>query len=206
MTLLVLGAAPAFEAGGVATVGLALRSEPVGIQVVFETHSTSEDNENGVASGWLPGRLSQLGKAQARRLGERRRDDGVAVVFSSDLRRAVETATIAFGGSGIPVLLDWRLRECDYSECNGTPAADLRAHRGDFLDRPYPGGESWRQVAERVGRFLGELPMRWSGQRILVIGHSATHWGLEHALRGTRLEELAERRLEWQAGWEYALG
>ncbi len=176
------------------------------IQIVFETHSTSQDNESGLATGWLPGQLSQLGKTQARRLGERRRDDGIAAVFSSDLQRAVETAAIAFGRSGIPLLLDWRLRECDYGERNGMPAAELRAHRRDFLDRPYPGGESWRQATERVGRFLADLPVRWSEQRVLVIGHSATRWGLEHLLRGIRLEDLAAASLDWQAGWEYVLG
>src|SRR6478735_402166 len=62
------------------------------IEIVFETHSTSEDNERGVASGWAHSRLSDIGQQQARALGERRQADGIDVVFSSDLRRAVETA------------------------------------------------------------------------------------------------------------------
>jgi broad specificity phosphatase PhoE len=41
---------------------------------------------------------------------------GIAVVFTSDLGRAVETADIAFGGTGIPVRRDARLRECDYGD------------------------------------------------------------------------------------------
>ena len=83
------------------------------VEVVFETHSTSEDNEAGIATGWLPGRLSAAGREQARELGERRRNDGVAVVFTSDLGRAVETAEIAFAGSPLPVVPDARLRECN---------------------------------------------------------------------------------------------
>lgn len=66
------------------------------IDVIYETHSTSEDNERGVASGWAHSCLSATGRKQARALGDRRR----------------ETAEIAFAGSSIPVLLDWRLREC----------------------------------------------------------------------------------------------
>jgi len=80
----------------------------------------------------------------------------------------------------IPVLYDWRLRECDYGQRNGMPVAELHAGRREHLDRPYPGGESWRQAAARVGRFLADLPLRWNGQRILVIGHVATRWGLDH--------------------------
>ena len=110
------------------------------IELVFETHCTTVDNEQGRATGWQPGQLSDQGRAQARRLGDRRRSDSITAVFSSDLARATETASIAFDGSGIPVLLDWRLRECDYGERNGMPAAELHAGRREHLDRPYPGG------------------------------------------------------------------
>ncbi len=96
------------------------------LRLVFETHATSEDNERGVATGWNGGRLSEAGRRQATELGRRRRDDGVDAVFSSDLRRAVETAEIAFAGSGIPVFLDWRLRECDYGELNSMPGRGSR--------------------------------------------------------------------------------
>jgi alpha-ribazole phosphatase/probable phosphoglycerate mutase len=178
----------------------------VTIRIVFETHSTSEDNENGIATGWLPGLLSELGREQAADLGVRRRADGIAAVFSSDLARSAETAGIAFRGSAIPVLLDWRLRECDYGQLNGSPAAELHVHRAEFVDTPYPGGESWRQAAERMASFVADLPLRWSGQRVLVIGHVATRWGLEHLLLGTPLEDLAISDFDWQPGWEYTAG
>ncbi len=42
------------------------------IRIVFETHSTTEDNERGIATGWLPGRLSAAGRAQAAELARRR--------------------------------------------------------------------------------------------------------------------------------------
>ena len=172
-------------------------------RIVFETHSTTEDNENGVATGWLPGRLSATGRVQAAEFGRRRAADGIAVVFSSDLARAAETAAIAFGGTTIPVLLDWRLRECDYGSLNGSPAAALHAHRAEYVDAPYSGGESWRQAAARVASFVADLSARWSGRRILVIGHVATRWGLDHLLLGAPLEELARQQFDWQPGWEY---
>lgn len=174
------------------------------IRLIFETHSTTEDNERGIATGWLPGRLSPAGREQARDLG-RRRDDRIAAVFCSDLARAVETASIAFGGTAVPVLHDWRLRECDYGQRNGMPAAEMHASRSAYLDQPYPGGESWRQAVRRTGRFLDDLPMRWAGQRVLVIGHVATRWGLDHLISKTSLEDLAVADFGWQPGWEYVL-
>jgi len=172
-------------------------------EIVFETHSWSEDNDRGIATGWLPGRLSPRGREFAAELGLRRRDDGLAAVFCSDLRRAAETAEIAFAGADLPILFDWRLRECDYGRSNGMPAADVHKHRPSYLDQPYPDGESWRQAVARVSGVLADLAGRWAGQRVLIIGHVATRWALDHELDGVPLEELVEADFGWREGWEY---
>jgi broad specificity phosphatase PhoE len=169
--------------------------------VVFETHATSEDNEAGIATGWLGGALSATGRKQAAELGARRRHDGIETVYSSDLARAVETAQIAFDGSGIAVRLDWRLRECDYGAYNGMPRAILAAERVRRVDEPWPGGESWRDAVARVDSFLHEL----RGGRVLLIGHVATQWALEHRVNSRPLEELAAGEFEWRPGWQYVL-
>ena len=169
--------------------------------VVFETHSTSEHNEAGIATGWLGGTLSAAGRAQAVELGERRRNDGIELVVASDLQRAIETAAIAFDGCGIPLRVDWRLRECDYGEMNGMPRALLDGQRVRRVDEPWPGGESWRQAVARVSSCLDELP----GGRVLLIGHVATRWALDHRVNGRPLEELAAEEFDWRPGWEYEL-
>ena len=122
-------------------------------------------------------------------MGRRRRNDGVAAVFSSDLRRSVETVEIAFGDTDIPVLYDWRLRECDFGTRNGSPSTSF-TDRLDYCDRPYPGGESHSQAIARVVRFLDDLPTRWDGQRVMLIGHLATYRGLEQATTGRTVHEL----------------
>lgn len=177
----------------------------MGTQIVFETHSWSEDNERGIATGWCDGRLSARGRGLAAELGKRRQHDGIQAVFTSDLGRAVETATIAFADTSIPILHDWRLRECDYGEWNGRPAAELHAERQRYLDAAYPGGESWRQAVQRVGRFLPDLDLRWDGARVLVIGHVATRWAFDHLLNGEPLETLIASDFAWREGWEYWL-
>ncbi len=177
----------------------------VATHLVFETHSLSEDNERGIATGWLNGRLSDRGRALARELGERRRNNGISVVFTSDLGRAVETARIAFEGSTTPVLCDWRLRECNYGDKNGRPGSEVHRDRRLYLHEPYPGGESWQQAVQRVGQFLDDLQPRWEGSRILVIGHIATKWAFDHLLEGVTLEELVEADFAWREGWEYRL-
>jgi 2,3-bisphosphoglycerate-dependent phosphoglycerate mutase len=176
------------------------------VSIVFETHSTSVDNEQGRATGWLPGELSETGRGQALALGRRRAGDRLAAVLCSDLARAAQTARIAFADRQVPVLHDWRLRECDYGSDNGMPAAQMHASRIGHLDTAYPHGESWRQAVDRVGWFVRDLPRRWDGRRVLVIGHVATRWGLDHWINGTSLADLVAAPFTWQEGWEYRLG
>lgn len=173
------------------------------VAIVFETHSTSTDNESWIASGWLDGQLSPLGKRQAKELGERHGADEVVAAFTSDLARAVETARIAFAGRGLPIFHDWRLRECNYGMLNGARVARLEATRGQHAYEPYPGGESYSDVVARVRSFLHDLPPRFENERVVVIGHSATKWALDHLLEGTPLPELVEASFRWQPGWEY---
>jgi broad specificity phosphatase PhoE len=177
----------------------------VTVQLVYETHSTTVDNERGVATGWLPGELSDEGRRQARLLGERRRHDGIACVFTSDLRRAVETAEIAFAGTSLELREDRRLRECNYGELNGAPVERLEP-RTRFVDVPFPGGESYRECAEKMRCFLRDVVTELDGRRVLVIAHSAQRWALLNLLEGVPLEQLVDAPFGWQEGWEYRVG
>ncbi|NJC69505.1 histidine phosphatase family protein [Planosporangium thailandense] len=176
------------------------------VQLIYETHSISTDNEAGIATGWLPGELSDRGRDLARELGTRRRADSPAVVFASDLRRAAQTAEIAFGDSGIPVRLDPRLRECDYGRLNGASVAAVAAERRRRIDAPFPGGESYRRVVDRTRDFLADLVRWWDGRTVVVIAHSANRWALEHLVHGRSLDDLVDAPFNWQEGWRYVVG
>jgi broad specificity phosphatase PhoE len=175
------------------------------IELVFETHSLTVDNEDDVATGWRGGKLSSSGRRFASALGERRRNDAIEVVFSSDLARAVETAETAFGATSIPVRLDWRLREIDYGELNGAPVGVVERQRAIRVAEPFPGGESYREAVGRVASFLDELRADPPGRRVLLIGHSATRFALDHLLDGRPLEPLVAAPFDWREGWEYVL-
>ena len=168
-------------------------------------HSITEDNEAGIATGWLPGTLSATGRANAAELGARRRDDGLDAIYVSDLERALETVRIAFAGSEIPVVVDERLRECDYGTLNGMPRARLDSERARHVDEPWPEGESYRDVVDRTRTLLEDLLARHDGGRVLVVAHSANRFALEHLLLGRDLSERIEAPFDWQPGWEYEL-
>jgi alpha-ribazole phosphatase/probable phosphoglycerate mutase len=173
------------------------------IELIYETHSITVDNETGRATGWLPGELSEQGRRLAAQLGERRRNDGIAAVFVSDLRRAVQTAEIAFAGTTMPIHQDARLRECNYGDRNGMPTSELHGDRFRYIDTPYPHGESYRQVVVRTVDFLRDIAAARDEQRILVIAHLANKRALDCLLNGARLEDIVDAPLDWQEGWVY---
>lgn len=175
------------------------------VEIIFETHSTSVDNESGIASGWRDVSLSPTGRGQAKELEERHRGERIDAVFSSDLRRAVETAEIAFPGGSVPVYPDRRLRESDYGTMTGAPPAEIDADRPNRVDAPFPGGESLRDVVDRVRGFLADLARDWDGKRIVIIGHGATKLALDHLLGGLSLQDAASQPFTWRPGWRYVM-
>ncbi len=175
------------------------------LEIVFETHSISLDNEHGIATGWNDGALSEAGRRSAAELGLRHRAEPPSAVFTSDLGRAVETAEIAFGATEVPIFTDDRLRECNYGGLNGAPLERLETERARHITVPFPGGQSYEQVVDAVRRFLSEIEERWSGNRIVLIGHSATRWALDLLVNGVPLEESVIAPFAWQPGWRYVI-
>ena len=122
-------------------------------------------------------------------------------VYTSDLQRAVQTAEIAFAGTDVPIVRDRRLRECDYGELNGAVVSRL-APRARFIEAPFPGGESYRDVVARVASFLADLDGH-DRERVLVIGHTATRWSFDHLIDGRALADLVDAPFAWRPGWVY---
>jgi broad specificity phosphatase PhoE len=174
-----------------------------GLSVVFESHATSLDNEAGLASGWFDVALSATGEDQARMLGARRRDEHLGVVFCSDLRRSFRTAEIAFAHRALRILRDARLRECDYGALTRRPTSEIDQRRMLHLTTPFPNGESYQQVVDRVSGWLSELTRQSEDGTVLVIGHRATFYALEHLLKGVTLHEAVTSPWTWQPGWTY---
>ncbi|MBQ6362069.1 MAG: histidine phosphatase family protein [Lachnospiraceae bacterium] len=109
--------------------------------------------------------LSETGRKQAEALAERLLSYGIDAVYSSPLRRAAETAGAAAEKTGLPVFIRTELSEMDFGELTGLPHAERiererqysEERNGALTDRPYPGGESYGEVYERIRPVLAEI-------------------------------------------------
>jgi broad specificity phosphatase PhoE len=175
------------------------------VTLIFESHSTTIDNEKNLSSGHNDVELSRLGIQQAMELGRRYEKEALDVVFCSDLKRSYKTAEIAFARRNVPILKDKRLRECDYGDLTQHPSSEVDPEKIKHIDSPFPGGESYLNTTKRMKDFLGDLLQNYNYKKIMVIGHRATQYGLEHLIKGVPLEDAITMPWHWQPGWVYKL-
>jgi 2,3-bisphosphoglycerate-dependent phosphoglycerate mutase len=109
--------------------------------------------------------------------------------YTSSMRRQKETCELLFGNTSIPIVVDERLRQID----NGPKYTGMKFDIGqrdylNFIDEPFPGGESFRDFARRVREFLEEKSEHYSEHIVLTIGWRLSPAILEHVCRGTDLK------------------
>jgi len=175
------------------------------VTIFFESHATTVDNEAGLASGWVDCELSALGIKQAKEMGERYQNMNFDAVFCSDLQRSYRTAEIAFARRSWPIFRDKRLRECDYGEMSRETSENQEMEKFNRINQSFPGGESYQQAVWRVGNFLRDLLKKYDGKTVLIIGHRATQYGLEHWVNGAPLKTAVTAPWQWQPGWIYKM-
>jgi len=175
----------------------------------FITHSTTIDNELGIATGWLEGKLSKTGELQAKRLMDLVEIDSIDIIFCSDLSRAVNSAKLAFGNF-LEIVEDHRLRECNYGDFNGKASNLFKDNMISFINDSYPNGESYKDVENRMSDFIRFLKKNYEDTRIGIIGHQATQLSLEVLVKKKTWQEAIKsdwrNEGKWKPFWEYEIG
>ncbi len=178
------------------------------IQITYYVHGTTFFNEQGIASGGSDIGLSEQGVRDAEKLKRLTENLKFDAVYTSDLRRAVETTQIAFENR-YPVIFEPRLREIDDGNYTGKPIKEIPGPHIKFLDNKYPGGESFRDVEARIKNLLDELKNTRDGQHIAFMAHFAPQMALDVLLGGKTWERaFAEdwrKTKAWQPGWSYEI-
>ena len=148
--------------------------------VYVVTHAQSLHHIERRVGGWYDTSLTDLGREQAEKTGRFLKsaiDSTDVQLFSSDLKRAAETAEIIGKHLQKPVTLDSRLREMSYGEAEGKPQSWFRdrikpqSTDGNRLDhRVYKGAESRFEVADRVSAALTDILER-SALATVIVSH-----------------------------------
>lgn len=177
------------------------------IKITYFVHGTTTDNEQDLATGWQGGELSELGRRQSEDLGRLVADGKFDAVFCSDLKRAVDSTQLAFGGK-YNIMQDKRLREADYGDFTSQPVT-FKDKMAEYIDKPFPNGECLKDVEKRLAEFLNFLKENYDGKHIAVIAHQAPQLALEVLLKNKSWPQAIaddwRHTGSWQAGWKYLL-
>jgi broad specificity phosphatase PhoE len=142
-------------------------------------HGESDWNAAGLVQGQSEGPvLTAAGREQAKRLAQLVRRFPIRRIVTSDLTRAVETASVV----GQKLKLRWdlapALRERNFGEAQGIPLSALRHEWSGVVDGRVvdadacpPGGESVRELRDRVVDFFGHLLRAEADGDVLVVTH-----------------------------------
>lgn len=126
--------------------------------------------------------LSDVGRDQAARLGDRLAKEKIAAAYCSPMKRTVETASIIARPHGVTPERRDGLREIDHgrweklkrSEVEARFPSEYAAWEEDPFTFAPEGGESGLQVMARALPALREIVVRHAGEKVLVVSHKAT--------------------------------
>jgi probable phosphoglycerate mutase len=124
--------------------------------------------------------LSRRGLAQAAQLAAWASSAELSAIWSSDLGRALGTATPCADRTGLRFQIDPRLRELDFGDGEGLTAEEIRARfpeafaafRIDPVANHLPGGEDPAAAAERFVACLDDIADARPEGRVLVVAHA----------------------------------
>jgi len=166
--------------------------------IIAVRHGETEWNRVGRQQGHLDSPLTPLGKQQALSMADALFSRSVQLIYSSDLGRAQETATIIAARLNLQVRTDARLRErslgilegqtmSQFREKHPPEAASLASGDPDFA---LPGGESARQRFVRNVECVEEIARKHAGNTVLVVAHGGVLNSFFHKAVQLPLETL----------------
>ncbi|MGQ8871939.1 histidine phosphatase family protein [Paenibacillus sp. TSA_86.1] len=136
-------------------------------------HGVTDWNDQYRTQGHTNIPLNAEGRRQAHLLANRIRSESWDVIYSSDLSRALETASILGKANSLEIRVDSRLREMDCGQIEGTTEQERVDKWGYGWSKLDLGIESHESIVKRGRECLSELADQHADQNILVVSHGA---------------------------------
>lgn len=143
--------------------------------------------------------LNEQGRRQGDLLGQDMKNCPIDVIYSSTLSRARETAElIAKYHPGVKVIPYPGLEEIHAGKVEGELLSDIpikfpqtfHCMLEDLVHLQYPGGESTRQVYDRMAKNVGEIVEQNRGKMIVIVSHGFSIQTYLHYASGRPFEEM----------------
>lgn len=158
------------------------------VRILLARHGQTDWNRQLRIQGHADPPLNALGREQAHALAEELAGTALDAVYSSDLRRAAETAEIVAAPKGLPVALDSGLREVDVGSWSGLTLAEVRER---FPGAERHDGETPDELASRLVATVKRIAADHDGAQLLLVSHGGALRALWRRAGGEPLAALA---------------
>jgi broad specificity phosphatase PhoE len=143
-------------------------------EVILARHGESEFSAVGTVNGdpLVAGALTEVGREQALRLGERLAGDELDLCVISEFERVRQTAELALEGRRVPRLVIPELNDVRFGDFEGRPLTDYRVWagaNGPTIQAP-GGGESRAETVRRYVAAFRQVLAR-PERTVLVVAH-----------------------------------
>lgn len=150
-------------------------------RIITIQHTQSVHHTNGMIGSWTDWDLTNLGKDQANNIGIKLKDelsrDSVYVMYSSDLKRAKQTAEIVGKHLNLEPIINEALRERNLGSAVGKSVQWLRENQTAWEktidDRCVPDAESRRETWKRLETFYNDI-VSSEDKNIIIVSHGDT--------------------------------
>ncbi|MFN3535741.1 MAG: histidine phosphatase family protein [Desulfatiglandales bacterium] len=168
-------------------------------RIYLVRHGLVEGHERIPVYGHRDIGLSELGRCQMEYIGERLKYAEINGVFSSDLKRGVDSAKIIARFHNVRVTPMRELRELYLGEWEGLTLSELRENypreleerQSDILNfRPPGGGETLLELFGRVKGCMERILKESEGKNIVIVGHGGVNRAILTLFLGMKWEEL----------------
>ena len=153
-------------------------------RLLLVRHGETEDNVRQIMQGQTQGKLTPRGVEQAEELALRLAHEPVGAFVSSDLQRAVDTATILARPHHLSLTTTALLRERDWGGFTGRFIPDLKDAKWP------PNVESMQQLMGRASAFLDFIRLRYPGLCVVAVGHGIINKAVQAVYHQKPIHEI----------------
>ena len=166
------------------------------MQIVLVRHGATDWNLQGRCQGASDRDLSDVGVRQAEQTADLLSNESIQAVYSSDLRRARQTAERISQRHNLTVMIEENVRELDHGALEGLTFNEIKQNYSEFLARwrtepaeiQVPGGERLIDVAERAWQGVNRIVERHPAARsVVIVSHNFPILGIVCRVSGTHL-------------------
>jgi len=167
-------------------------------RLILVRHAEAEGNVNRIFHGWTDGDITLKGRIQAQRVAERLKDIHIDVLYSSSLKRTLETAEYISRVKGLPIIRTDKLKEINGGDWEGIPWDELPHKWPDeyytWENIPHkhkmPNGESMEEFQQRLVEEIKKIISKEQGKTICIVTHGTAIKSLMCYFKHCDLEEM----------------